>query len=643
MIPLGAAIGRAAFVVALCTSLGTSGLGAGLACVTAAPTTDEPVLPAAKTRTTTTTTTAPDRDLSAEATRATLQAELLLQEGDVPGAVAELKAAVIHDDGSPYLRLRLGEALLLLGDADGADAAADAAVRLAGSSVRAVGPLRLKAAAREQLGDIDGSIVALRAALGHGPDRMSSAMLAERLVAKGELHAAEDVVDLWMKAEPGAVDGWVALGRVFAERGEIDRAFVHLRHALATKPDDDDALISLRDLLLALGRFDDAAVAAADFARAHGDGQEVRVMLLASLALRDHPSGVEEARALAKAWLDDDGGDDTRRLVADGFERAGLIDDAVACLAAAPAPRALVSLERARLLLHQRKPEDAAALACPVASRAGGIEERLQEFAVTLCARAEADGGDVDGAVLRLIEASSVRPRSVRLVEALRSVVPRAQASRQAAARQHVERLLADNPEADLVIAAAFVKDAAGDHAGGKALLTTALAKRPADRALVFGHARLLDQQALPGAAGNDDARGAVELVERLVERSGADVDTLNFMAFTLAEHQLRADVARSYAWRAVLLDPLNGYVQDTLGWARLVAGDVDDATATLQRAARLSPDEGEILFHLATALFRQKNKAQARETLAKSRALLETDDPLLPRVLALEQELQKP
>ena len=64
------------------------------------------------------------------------------------------------------------------------------------------------------------------------------------------------------------------------------------------------------------------------------------------------------------------------------------------------------------------------ALACPFAARAGGIEERLQEYAITLCARAEADGGDVDGAVLRLIEASSVRPSSARLIDTLRGVLP---------------------------------------------------------------------------------------------------------------------------------------------------------------------------------------------------------------------------
>ncbi len=577
-------------------------------------------------------------DLSAEATRATLQAELLLQEGDVPGAVQELKTAVVHDERSPYLRLRLGEALLLLGDANGADAAADAAVALAGANPKsAVAPLRLKAAAREQLGDVDGSITALRAALGHGPDRQASAMLAERLVGKGELHAAEDVVARWMDAEPGAVDGWVALGRVFAERGEIDRAFAHLRHALATKPDDDDALVSVRDLNWALGRFDAAAAAAAAFARAHGDGPEVRVMLLAGLGLQNP----DEARALAKSWLDEDGGDEARRLVADGFERAGLIDDAVAALAGASSPRALVVLERARLLLHRHQPAEASRLACAFASRAGGIEERLQEFAVTLCARAEADSGDVDGAVLRLIEASSARPHSARLIEALRAVVPRAQPSRQAAARQHVEQLLAHDADADVVVAAAFVKDAAGDHEGARAVLNAALAHRPADRALVFGHARLLDRQAGPSPQGNDDARAAVELVERLIERSGADVDALNFMAFTLSEHQLRADVACGYAWRAALLDPLNGYVQDTLGWSQLMAGDVDDATLTLQRADRLSPDEGEILFHLATALSRQRNRAEALQTLARSRALLSADDPLLLRLESLERELK--
>jgi tetratricopeptide (TPR) repeat protein len=575
------------------------------------------------------------RELSSEATRATLQAELLLQDGDVAGAVAELRAAVGHDQRSPYLRQRLGEALLLLGDAEGADAAADAAWHLTTDDEERTAALRLQAAAKDVLGDDDGSIAALRKALLVRPDRMASAMLADRLVKKGELALAEDVVARWMAAEPGAVDGWVSLARVFAERLEVDRAFTHLQKALAISADDEDALVLRHDLLLALGRFDEAARAARRLAQARGDGFDVRAALMQSLALQD----AAEARALAKTWLDDDGGDETRLLVADAFERTGLLNDAVATLAAAPLARPLLSLEHARVLLHLHRADEAATLACPLSSQTRGLDERLHDYALSLCTRAEADLGSADDAVARLLGATADRAPTPRTIESMRPLAKLASASRRAALRQHLERL-APTADGDIAVAVAFSLDALDEHDAAMALLLRTLQKKPADPALVFAHARLLDAQAAPGAAGVDAVRGAVELVERLIERTGPDADTLNFLAFALAERDLRADEARAWAWRALLLDPLNGYVTDTLGWATLKTGDVDAAVALLRRADRLSPDEGEIVFHLAVALQKQGAKDDARAAVARARALLPKGDVLLPRVLELEREL---
>ncbi len=621
------------------------------ACATTAPAT---TLPAATTKKAPTKKT-PSRVLSAEATRATLQAELLLQDGDVEGAVSELRAAVSHDATSSYLHQRLGEALLLFGDANGADAAADDAVNLANDTDgdkdvvdQRVAALRLKAVTREQLGDDDGSIKALQRALAARPDRQASAMLAERLVKKGELSLAESVVEKWMTAESDAgvvsVDGYVALARVYAEREEVDRAFSFLQKALSLQPDDGDGLLLQRDVLGALGRYDDAAVAARAYARARGDGPDVRGLLLTSVALKD----AAEARVIADAWLDDDGGDQSRLAIADSFESAGLVDDAARVLDGAATPRALLTLEHARMLLALKQPAAAEKLACPTASRAGGLEERLQDYAIALCARAEADGGAVDDAIARVLSAAQDRPRSVRLLDSLKTSVAGASASRQAAVRQHLQAradAFAADKDADVVEAAAFAAQAAGDGDLAKSLLAKALTKKPQDPTLGFAFARLLVDQ----AASPSDITAALELVQRLVERTGPDVQTLNFMAFTVADHgddnhvfggrapPLPVEEARRWAWQAVLRAPLNGYVLDTLGWALVRAGDVDRAIAVLRRADRLSPGEGEIWFHLAMAL-KNANDVSWKEAAKKARALLPTNDKLLPRLDALEK-----
>ncbi|HEY1099119.1 MAG TPA: hypothetical protein VGF99_09320, partial [Myxococcota bacterium] len=71
-----------------------------------------------------------DRVVNVDAARETMAAELALIRGDVPAAVVAWRAAVHADETSPYLRTRLGEALLMVGDVEGATAVADAAVQL---------------------------------------------------------------------------------------------------------------------------------------------------------------------------------------------------------------------------------------------------------------------------------------------------------------------------------------------------------------------------------------------------------------------------------------------------------------------------------------------------------------------------------
>jgi tetratricopeptide (TPR) repeat protein len=174
----------------------------------------------------------------------------------------------------------------------------------------------------------------------------------------------------------------------------------------------------------------------------------------------------------------------------------------------------------------------------------------------------------------------------------------------------------------------ARVREARGDVAGARALLDDALRARPRDAEIELALARLLSRRG--------EARAAAELCERVLERTRPDVDVLNLIAFTLADAALRPDDARRFAWRAIALDPLNGSVIDTLGWAELRAGDAASAVETLARADRLDPDEPEILLHLAEAQRAMGRVDDARKSASRAQALASTDDPLRARIDAL-------
>ncbi len=605
----------------------------------------------------------PARTMSTEAARATLQAELHLQDGDVAGAMSAWRVAVRADDTSPYLQVRLGESLLLVGDAVGAATAAAAALALSRDGKDddverddGQAALRLQAQAFTELGEEHRSEQALREVLTEAPgEPRASAMLAERLVARGALDDAEGVVERWMQDAPG-VAGRVALATVFAERRQIERAFVHLDLALQKAPDDEDALVARRDLLWALGRFDDATVAARALLAARGDSPETRSSLLSALALSDPPAALD----IGDGLLAEDPGERTRLLVADALERGGLIDDAIRLLAASPSASsssagggrgAVVTLELARLHLARHQPALAAPLSCRLADSLPPTELRLLDYASSLCARADADLDDTAAAVSRLVHTASLTPPRARPLLALASVLQQTTSPSSVAVSAQTARAVLDvldvsalgagvgvssSQQVDVILAAASVLQAAGHSDEARALVEALLRARPADRVAVLGHARLLEE----GSTSDADTRAAVELVERLVERSGADVDALNFMAFSLAERGMRGDDARAFAWRAVLRDPQNGYVTDTLGWAELKSGDAEAAVVTLHRADKLAPDEGEIWFHIAAAEKACGRPGLARTAADKALTLLRPWDPLRARVSALLAEL---
>ncbi len=99
----------------------------------------------------------------------------------------------------------------------------------------------------------------------------------------------------------------------------------------------------------------------------------------------------------------------------------------------------------------------------------------------------------------------------------------------------------------------------------------------------------------------NGNPNGAIRVIEKiLVDLDTPSTDHLNFAAYTLADHNQSIQEAISLAWSALLRDPLNGFIVDTLGWAEFRSGNLEQSKTTLLRANRLSPREPEILMHLA-------------------------------------------
>jgi tetratricopeptide (TPR) repeat protein len=544
-----------------------------------------------------------ERSLHSGATLATVEAELALQDGDVPTAVARWRVAAQADDASPWIRVRLGEALLLMGDARGAVAAADRAIALCADSkddalevTHRMAAWRMRSVAQRVLGDDDGAADSLRTVLAEHPgEPRASALLVQLLVDRDALAEAEAVEAAWTTTTDG-VGGAVTLARAFAERGQHEPALKHLQAALDRSADNEDALDAQRGLLLALGRFDEALDVTRRLVAVRDDDSPVaRAQLLTVLAL----THLDEARALARTWLADDSNERMRLLVADAFTTAGLLDDAMAALGPlTPSTSTLLKLELARLHLDLQQPA-AAVAACNVHSD----DRRLEDYAQVLCAQARADHGDIDAAIQQLLSATPVisAQRLSRAATLLKrtpthagniAAIVQAQRSLHDDASALAGLSLQERLEHAAAVAAALA--AVGAFQDARDLLTAQLTTQPTHRALHLAQAKV----AL--AEHPDDVEAAIAPLRQAAGARDVDVATLNFIAFSLAEANVNIDLAVRSAWQAVLLDPLNGFVLDTLGWALWRAHDVDNAASTALRATRLVPMEAEVWWHLA-------------------------------------------
>lgn len=573
---------------------------------------------------------ASSRPPSAEAYRASLEAEFAVERGDVAGAVSLLREACLYDGGSPWLRGRLAALHLQLGDVRQARQQAEIALRLDEDDLEA---RRLLALTHLLAGEKRAAEEILRRTLAKAPGHMpSSRMLAELYLQEERVDEAEAVIEDWMRIDPLAVDGWLALAQLLAERGDVDEALAFVDRALERDDGNLQALELRLGLLYALGRFDEAPAVARRLASERGDSLEMRRRYLTARLLGDE---LAEAEELAQRWLADDQSDAMRLLVASAYEEAGLLEAARRQLwgpQEAP-PSARVALAGGKLAFSVGDYDAASELLCDLVPT-DGIEMYL--FARSLCARSLIAQGRGDEARRAIDQGLEHSPAAAALLEVLMDLAAQPATNlRKEAVLERVRGALANHSDdPTLVDVAVRAEEQLSGPAEARALLTTVLDRAPGRPELRWVQARHLERQG--------DALGAVRIAEGLLAHAeSASVDELNFLAYTLADHELRCDEAEHFAWRAVVQGPLNGYVLDTLGWAQFRNGKPELAATTLQRALRLAPEEPEIELHLGEVLAALGREDEARPHLERLLTRTIDDERLLRRVEALKARLQ--
>jgi len=170
-------------------------------------------------------------------------------------------------------------------------------------------------------------------------------------------------------------------------------------------------------------------------------------------------------------------------------------------------------------------------------------------------------------------------------------------------------RIDAGNSQAALMLAESYAKN--GNHALAMQTCEDLLRKQPGFTAAHIAMGTYLE------AAGKK--KEAARKYLHVLAISGNNPLVLNNLAYLYADGYGTKEESVKLAERALALDPHNAGIMDTLGYALMKNGHLNDARKTLEQAVSLRPGNPTINYHLALTYQALGEKGPAAEQLRKA------------------------
>lgn len=143
------------------------------------------------------------------------------------------------------------------------------------------------------------------------------------------------------------------------------------------------------------------------------------------------------------------------------------------------------------------------------------------------------------------------------------------------------------------------------------AALEHGLERRPDNPDLLYRYGALLDNM-------GQRAKG-LEVMERIIKSDPQHADALNFIGYTLATEGRDLQRAQVLIENALLQEPDNGYIIDSLAWVHLKSGNLAKAWEQIQRAVREVPKDATIWEHYGDIAVALGKKVSALEGYRKA------------------------
>ncbi len=537
-----------------------------------------------------------------------LASRLAQHQGQSERALSELRLSMASNDKSAFLMTELGEQLARAGAMQKAEVALEKAV--AAHPQYAPAQLLLGRVLTENNKSAKAQ-AHLRKAIALSPDNIESYLvLCQLLVDAGAIDDAVGTVLRLGEAVPGEPIGFRRLGLLLAEREDKPRASRMLKMALERDPADAESALALARIAELSQRPAEALETLDNVISHHGEDKEV---LLSAGRL-----------SLAKGDLVGAKNRFEHALVS-GFDGETAVRISMMYLSTGHRRESAAILDDARLKLDDAR----------IHFYAGLVHERMRNFKAALNAfesaslRSKGTGVRFDAEVHRgeCLSQLAQHGKASELLKAL--VVERPESSVAVPAYARALERAGKLKEAENALLPLLVPGAGAEayeavsqfflrHGRARELVrlfSTAHGKGVRDTPLVLALAVALER--------DGQWKEAIESVRSLTGQTESGAAAMNFIAYTLADHNEDLDEAERLATAVLVKRPESAAYLDTLGWVQYRKKNYGKAIELLEKAIERAGDEVTLVEHLADAYAQSGNVNSARAQYGRVLELL--------------------
>ncbi|MEO8195160.1 MAG: tetratricopeptide repeat protein [Thermoanaerobaculia bacterium] len=440
---------------------------------------------------------------------------------------------------------------------------------------------------------------------------MIEALRARALAAAGDPLAAESVQRSMLAAHPDRLESRFELAELLSSRGQHFEAAV----LLGAAPEAQQRSPELRRRRAVELYLDGDLQSAAELARGLHDELPDNTNVLVLLATIEQADGrwASVLELISGAAERNPLQDQLTFLQVRALERLGRIEEALAALArrrealhgaGRRAEAVLVEASAALLAARNDREAVAAELATDVLRTAPAADPDIALELRLLLADIEFGRQGLGPALAALADSAAPAIVAKRYELAVRA---------HDAAAAGYRKQLADG-SVDQLVALATAEERLEQFDVALPILDKALVAEPASSELRFRKATALER------TGRFDEAAA--LFEALIAAEPDHAPALNYLGYMRIERGTDVEQGLALVRRALIVDPNNGAYVDSLGWGLYRLGRHAEASAILERAARLMPSDSTVLEHLGDSLLALGALDRARDAYRRALAL---------------------